>query len=215
MEKVNFSDLAVTLSPDLSAECQKCKKKITEKECIIHDGYCQKCYKEIEEQNKAETLFQKRLSTLPPRLQRLTNETANKYINDSWFIVGDTNTGKTILAGSILKLIWRNGRAGKYVKFTELMTKLQFSENEIRLSLLDKTAKYPGLLVLDDFGGIGRVTDFVRQISYYIISYREENDLQTIITSNLSLDELANEIDERISSRIKRTCKILELKKKY
>jgi len=44
-----------------------------------------------------------------------------------------------------------------------------------------------------------------------IINYREQNKLQTIITSNFTLDEIDKYIDRRISSRIAGMCEIIRM----
>ena len=62
-------------------------------------------------------------------------------------------------------------------------------------------ANYYGLLILDDLGA-EKITDFVKQITYYIINEREINCLQTIITSNFNLSQIDEMIDSRVSSRI-------------
>ena len=55
------------------------------------------------------------------------------------------------------------------------------------------------------------MTDFVKQIIYFIINEREQRCLTTIITSNFSLAQLDEHIDSRISSRIAGMCKVIQL----
>jgi DNA replication protein DnaC len=76
--------------------------------------------------------------------------------------------------------------------------------------MVDEIKKYKQLIVLDDFGA-EKMTDFVRQVSYLIINYREQNKLQTIITSNFTLDEIDMYIDRRISSRIAGMCEVVRM----
>ena len=57
------------------------------------------------------------------------------------------------------------------------------------------------LLVYDDMGDI-RLTDFVKDAIDDLVEERHDFDLPTIITSNLSLNEVAENIDPRIASRI-------------
>ena len=65
------------------------------------------------------------------------------------------------------------------------------------------------ILFLDDLGA-EKLTDFVRQITYFILNEREQNELTTVITSNFSLKQLDEQIDQRISSRIAGMCEILK-----
>ena len=64
-------------------------------------------------------------------------------------------------------------------------------------------------LFLDDLGA-EKLTDFVRQITYYILNEREQHQLLTVITSNFSIKDLDKQIDSRISSRIAGMCEILK-----
>ena len=65
-------------------------------------------------------------------------------------------------------------------------------------------------LVLDDLGA-EKTTDFVRTTFYQIIDYRYNWLKPTIITSNLSLDDLATRFDDRLSSRIAGMCKVMKV----
>jgi DNA replication protein DnaC len=65
-------------------------------------------------------------------------------------------------------------------------------------------------LVLDDFG-VERTTDWSFQLLYILINRRYENMKITVITSNYSLEALAEKLgDERITSRIQQMCKIYQ-----
>ncbi|MFA5897997.1 MAG: ATP-binding protein [Hyphomicrobium sp.] len=67
------------------------------------------------------------------------------------------------------------------------------------------------LLILDDLGA-EKMTDWVRQAFYVVISRRERDELPTVITSNLSLGEIEARIgDERITSRIGGAAKIIRM----
>ena len=54
---------------------------------------------------------------------------------------------------------------------------------------------------LDDLG-VEKPTEWAKKTLNYIIYERDNNFKPTIITANLSLDDIANQIDKRISSRI-------------
>ena len=61
------------------------------------------------------------------------------------------------------------------------------------------------MLILDDLGA-EKVTEYVRQSLYTLINKRYLDNLPTFFTSNLSLDEIAARLDDRISSRIFEMC---------
>lgn len=56
-------------------------------------------------------------------------------------------------------------------------------------------------LVLDDLG-IGKRSDFIPDIIYLIIDKRIEMNRPTIVTSNLSLTDISEIIDDRLASRL-------------
>jgi DNA replication protein DnaC len=58
-----------------------------------------------------------------------------------------------------------------------------------------------GVLVLDDLGA-EKVTDFSITTLYLIIDRRNRDLRPTIVTTNLSLQEIGEKIDGRISSRL-------------
>lgn len=66
------------------------------------------------------------------------------------------------------------------------------------------------LLIVDDIGA-ERVTEWVRERMVSIINTRVSNNLATIYTSNLSPEELREELGDRISSRVLGSSKVVEI----
>ena len=136
-----------------------------------------------------------------------------------FYLHGRVGNGKTVLACLMLlekeKEMYLNVEGGecRFLSIAELISELKSSfgkeDGEGEMEILDKYRKAP-LLVLDDFGTI-KLSDWAYQIMYLILNYRYENLLPTIITSNFSLKEIEkNWGDERLTSRIKRMCKVLK-----
>ena len=75
---------------------------------------------------------------------------------------------------------------------------------------IDKLVKV-GILIIDDIGA-EKPTEWVAETLYSIINERYEKMKITIFTSNLSLDDLALKLGDRIVSRIAGMCEIYELK---
>lgn len=69
----------------------------------------------------------------------------------------------------------------------------------------------PEVLLLDEIG-VENVSDWSRFMMYALINERYIQERFTIITSNLSLDHLAERIDDRIGSRINEMCHVMTLK---
>ena len=66
------------------------------------------------------------------------------------------------------------------------------------------------LLIVDDIGA-ERVTEWVRERMVSIINTRVSNNLATIYTSNLSPEELKEELGDRISSRVLGSSTVIEI----
>lgn len=154
---------------------------------------------------------------------------AKKYISgDGIFITGGYGTGKTWLAVAFLKhimkqeepvydefydeIIYPNFKKSFCFKYIpSLLHELQSCHNSnVTLdSLIDfySNIKY---LVLDDIG-VEKPTEWVKTIINTIVHNRYSRKKFTIYTSNLSLEELGQHIDERIASRINGQCQSITL----
>ena len=66
------------------------------------------------------------------------------------------------------------------------------------------------LLIVDDIGA-ERVTEWVRERMVSILNTRVSNNLATIYTSNLSPEELTEELGDRIASRVLGSSKVIEI----
>jgi DNA replication protein DnaC len=75
--------------------------------------------------------------------------------------------------------------------------------------------KYTGrkCLILDDLGP-EKSSEWSIQTLYSIIDRRYRDVRQTLVTSNLTLDEIAEKVGDRIASRIAGMCEVVEIKGK-
>jgi DNA replication protein DnaC len=78
-------------------------------------------------------------------------------------------------------------------------------------SVISRYAKASGTLYLDDIGA-EQATDWARQALYLLLDERYSEERRTVISGNLSLEELAHRLDDRIASRIAGMCKVVEIK---
>lgn len=103
-----------------------------------------------------------------------------------------------------------------FIQVPELLLEIRstFKQNSEKTEeqVLDKYSN-AGLLFLDDIGA-EKTTDWSLQTLYLLIDRRYRDMLRTIISSNLTLDELAEKLDDRIASRIAGMCEIVEIKGK-
>lgn len=126
------------------------------------------------------------------------------------FITGPVGCGKTHLAIGYLanEIIEKGIEAGRFVRAVDLFKEIRntFQENrwESEMDLLEKYGKEIPFLVIDDLG-TEKMTDWVEQTLYDLIDRRYGECLPTLITSNLSLDQLSAHYashGDRLASRI-------------
>lgn len=67
------------------------------------------------------------------------------------------------------------------------------------------------VFILDDIG-VEKVSEFVEEFMYLLINTQYEKVYPVVITSNLPLSALAEKLGDRIVSRIKEMCEVIEVK---
>ena len=133
--------------------------------------------------------------------------------NGGLFLYGSYGTGKTHMAAAIARELLLRGEKVAFTSTPKLLFQIRKSfqketEEEEQYISPYISCRY---LVLDDFG-MGKVTEWTRQTLAYIVCERDDNMKPTIVTSNLSLDEIAEKIDGRISSRLAGMGRVIQFK---
>ncbi len=159
-------------------------------------------------------------------------------VHQSYFITGGVGVGKTHLAVALLRKYIAtikpcyDERQKEYVYDVEKIKLPIFVEvPELLLRIRDTYRSRTGtyidkgmetekdiidyytttpLLIIDDLG-VEKVSDFSTLVIYLIINRRCTNRLTTIITSNLNLLGIGEHLSDRISSRIKGMCKVIDM----
>jgi len=165
-----------------------------------------------------EKVYRERLTIIPIKFRDIECDKPNivkKGINQSMFITGGAGVGKTVLMAGIVKEILKNReKEVKWISYSGFIMELQSlfrKDDEITpFERAEEIASFPGALAIDDIGA-EKITAFVQQITYYIINHREQEMLHTLITSNFSLQQIDDQIDTRVSSRIGGMCQIVRL----
>ncbi len=118
--------------------------------------------------------------------------------------VGSPGVGKTHLAVSVLKEIYKRKRIkGIFFDTKDLIYKLKMLMDEGKdIRFLNYILNHP-LLLLDDLGS-ERLNDWQRELISYIITQRYNNMKSTIITTNYKLEseEPLSKIGYDLSSRL-------------
>lgn len=150
----------------------------------------------------------------------------NYEASHGYFLTGPVGVGKTHTAVAMMReSIIRNSNAyriadlvrgiydARFFPVTSLLMRIKDSfqtcpvetEGEIISQVIS-----PALVVLDDIGA-EKVSDWTLQTLYTIIDTRSREQKPTIITSNLNLDQIAANLSDRISSRIRGMCEVKPL----
>lgn len=120
----------------------------------------------------------------------------------SLLLVGATGTGKTFQAYGAVRALTVSGAACSWLSLTaaDLYARLRPRPK------VDSEAEFgdvanAGLLVLDDLGA-AKGSEWNEEVNYRLINHRYENELPTLVTSNVPPKQLATALGERVSSRL-------------
>lgn len=115
---------------------------------------------------------------------------------------GDTGLGKTYLINAISKEILEKGFTIFYQKAPNMLDKLMQTkyENSTEYNALIDSILNVDLLVIDDL--TEKTTDSKNIELFTIIDHRLNNSKSTIISTNLSLEEMQDIYEDRVISRI-------------
>ncbi len=119
---------------------------------------------------------------------------------EKWLLLeGGYGCGKTHLAAAISNSAVAKGIPTLFITVPDLLDTLRFAFNdpETTLETRFEEIRNVSLLVLDDFG-TQNATSWAQEKLFQILNYRYINNLPTVITTNLMLDE----IESRIRSRL-------------
>lgn len=145
---------------------------------------------------------------------------ADALASGNVFLFGGTGRGKTYAACAMLRehvvrqVQERKPTYARFRSLPELLLQLRStyhrdSETTER-DLLDYYSTVR-LLVLDDVGA-EKTTDAVRSSLYLLIDRRgNDSRLRTVITSNLSLEEIAVQHGQPIASRLAGMCRVIRM----
>jgi DNA replication protein DnaC len=141
-----------------------------------------------------------------------------------YFLYGTVGSGKTWKAVAIMReMILRQSRPYKvdtmvrgiydawFYPVTSLLLKIKESfrdgAKETEGDIIDRISSHE-LVILDDMG-TEKISDWTLQVMRTIIDTRSRENRMTIITSNFSLMDISDNMDDRIASRIKGMCEVI------
>ncbi|MCE9646644.1 MAG: ATP-binding protein [Chloroflexi bacterium] len=120
---------------------------------------------------------------------------------EGWLLLqGGYGCGKTHLAAAVANFSVSMGVPTLFLTVPDLLDSLRFSYDSESTTFEQRFDEIRGakLLVLDDFG-TQNATGWAQEKLFQIINYRYINKLATVVTTNLSLDEIEARIRSRLS----------------
>lgn len=152
-----------------------------------------------------------------PELDSLRNafRASQEYAQNpqGWLLLqGAYGCGKTHLAAAIGNdVVEKRGLSTLFITTPDLLDSLRFAYNDPDVTFeqrLNEIRNVP-LLIMDDFG-TENATRWAQEKLFQILNYRYINQFPTIITTNLSLDELESRIRSRLQDdRLVQSLKII------
>ncbi len=151
----------------------------------------------------------KRVNLLPEQQENLAEAFRLAFdfakSSEDWLVfMGVTGCGKTHLAAAIVNYRYQANQPALFVVVPEFLDHLRstFSpDSKVSYDQLFEKVKTAPLLVLDDFGE-QTTTLWAREKLYQVINYRYNARLATVITTRYSLEEILEQIEVSISSRL-------------
>ena len=129
---------------------------------------------------------------------------------------GGLGTGKTWLSTAVFKEILFREKHGLWKKFYKFVREIQSCYNSSGAATVDTVlGRYQRapLLMLDDFGDmqLSVETEDRRRLLYEVLDYRNDHLLPTLLTTNLSPDEISSQFGERTFQRVLEMSAIVEM----
>jgi DNA replication protein DnaC len=152
----------------------------------------------------------KRRPNLSPEQQQNLEAALNLALRfakspEGWLVLmGETGCGKTHLAAAIVNHHYQARKPALFVVVPDFLDHLRSAfnpESKVSYDQLFERVKTAPLLVLDDFGE-QTTTPWAREKLYQVINYRYNARLATVITTRYSLEEILEQVEVSISSRL-------------
>ncbi len=121
--------------------------------------------------------------------------------NGCFYIGGQSGCGKTHLCTAIVGAMIKKGRSARYFIWREDSTTLKALVNDPEYKTVIDGFKRTDVLYIDDLFKQNTVSDADIKLAFELIDYRGRNRLMTIISSELTFDQLID-IDEGLAGRI-------------
>ena len=179
-----------------------------------HDGIITNLANEAqrvrERSNLGKRFMDRTFANFDKRRDPIAFSACNAYANrenlfsekkNSLLILGNVGSGKTHLSASIANDFASKGIPTLFGTFIEHLDHIRSEFESAGANEYLTDMKTMMVLVIDDLGK-EKKTEWTQQILFSVVNYRYEHLLPIIITTNFTLDELANYVGHPIFSRL-------------
>lgn len=126
------------------------------------------------------------------------------------YLWGPVGSGKTYAVYAIRARLHEMGITVRVHSAPEMFDMIRDDYDHRDSYNLERILANRGVLVIDDLGA-EKASEWVAETLFKIVDKRYREVLPTVITSNLSLGELADRLGDRIPSRIAEMCDVIKL----
>lgn len=139
--------------------------------------------------------------TAPQKCQSIVNNWIN---NQNPFLVctGGTGTGKTFLCSSVLNYLYEKHKEVEFTSHRQFIQRIQeyINDGKGQYQFIKKIADKEWL-IFDDLGSAAN-TCWQQEMILELVDMRYSNQKKTLITTNLTPDEMVDCLGERVFSRL-------------
>jgi DNA replication protein DnaC len=143
------------------------------------------------------------LEDFPEEFSRHVRNWIGQSPTPSLLLTGPTGTGKTHMAAAIVRLTLEAGRPVLFKRASDFYSAVRESFNQPNVSKEDVMREYGKcpMLVLDDLGS-GSLSDHERRCTLELLDMRLDDLRPTVVTTNWTIEQIRERMDERIASRL-------------
>ncbi len=147
--------------------------------------------------------IKRKMTSTVKKLREFAEGFDKEYRGKNILMIGKTGTGKTHISTAIAKCVIESGHSVIYDSVINIVSAIEQEKFRPQTVSEPQMEKYLecDLLIMDDLGTEFN-TQFTTSCLYNIITTRLNRGLSTILSTNLSADELAQRYEARICSRI-------------
>lgn len=193
-------NIPIPNQPNPPTKCSQCE----DMGYVVESGRARECQCVAEKRVAASLPPRYRSASLldyPKKTQSVVLDWLAKP-GDGLLLTGAVGTGKTHFAAAITRTLVMIGHGTMFRRCAELYAAMR---EAYRLNLDEKSVveKYlkTRILALDDLGA-GSLSDHERRITLDVFDERLNACLPTVVTTNWTLDQIAERMDDRIASRL-------------